>query len=66
MICTGKLARQLKGVIPILPIRFTATGVIDEISSRKVIEAAISDSVDGVALFGLASEYAKLTDSENG
>ncbi len=56
--------RQFTGVIPILPVPFTGAGAVDEISFRKVVDAAIDDGVHGVALFGLASEYAKLADDE--
>ena len=54
----------LRGVIPILPTPFTARGEIDEAGFRRVIDAAISAGVDGVAMFGLASEYYKLADAE--
>lgn len=54
----------LRGVIPILPTPFTRQGQIDEVSFRRVIDAAISAGVDGVAMFGLASESYKLADAE--
>jgi 4-hydroxy-tetrahydrodipicolinate synthase len=55
---------ELAGVIPILPTPFTAEGEVDEAGFRNVIEAAIADGVDGLAMFGLASENAKLADAE--
>lgn len=54
----------LRGVIPILPTPFTMRGEIDEAGFQRVIDAAISAGVDGVAMFGLASEYYKLADTE--
>ncbi len=54
----------LGGIIPILPTPFTATGAIDDEGFANVVEAAIAAGVDGVAMFGLASEYYKLTDAE--
>lgn len=54
----------ISGVIPILPTPFTADGEVDEGSFRNVIEAAIADGVQGLAMFGLASEYIKLSDHE--
>jgi dihydrodipicolinate synthase/N-acetylneuraminate lyase len=58
------IKQELEGVIPILPVPFVSSGAVDEASFRRVVEAAIGDGVHGVALFGLASEYAKLADSE--
>ena len=55
---------NLTGVIPILPTPFTAEGEVDEVGFRNVIEAAIADGVHGLAMFGMASEYAKLSDAE--
>lgn len=55
---------HLSGVIPILPTAFTPDGAIDDEGLANVIEAAISSGVNGVAMFGLASEYYKLSDAE--
>jgi dihydrodipicolinate synthase/N-acetylneuraminate lyase len=55
---------SLGGVIPILPTPFTAQGAIDEEGFARVADAAIGAGVDGVAMFGLASEYYKLADVE--
>jgi len=59
-----KKLNELTGVIPILPTPFSKEGEIDEVSFRKVIDATIADGVHGIAMFGLASEYAKLADAE--
>jgi dihydrodipicolinate synthase/N-acetylneuraminate lyase len=58
------MTATLGGVIPILPTPFTAEGVIDDEGFTKVIEAALGAGVSAVAMFGLASEYYKLADSE--
>lgn len=55
---------MLRGVIPILPAPFTPDGAVDEDSFARAVEAALADGVHGVAMFGLASEYYKLTDLE--
>jgi 4-hydroxy-tetrahydrodipicolinate synthase len=59
-----KRSTELTGVIPILPTPFFEDGEIDEISFRKVIDAAIEDGAHGLAMFGLASEFYKLADVE--
>lgn len=53
-----------KGVIPVLPTPFTPDGDVDDDSFLRVIDAAIADGADALAMFGLASEYYKLSDSE--
>lgn len=55
---------NIQGVIPILPTPFTEQGEVDEVSFRHVIDAAIADGVQGLAMFGLASEFLKLSDAE--
>jgi 4-hydroxy-tetrahydrodipicolinate synthase len=55
---------NLAGVIPVLPTPFTAEGEVDEVGFRNVIDAAIADGVGGLAMFGMASEYVKLSDAE--
>ena len=55
---------SLGGVIPILPTPFTPAGAIDEIGFSSLVEAAIQSGVNGLAMFGLASEYYKLTEPE--
>ncbi|MDR5728523.1 MAG: dihydrodipicolinate synthase family protein [Terriglobia bacterium] len=55
---------SLGGVIPILPTPFTAAGEVDDEGFANVIEAAIAGGVNGLAMFGLASEYYKLADAE--
>ncbi len=55
---------SLSGVIPILPTPFNKEGEVDEADFVRVIEASIADGVNGVAMFGLASEAYKLTDDE--
>ena len=58
------VSQPLQGVIPILPVPFTGRGAVDEESFRKVVDGCIGDGVNGLAIFGLASEYAKLTEDE--
>lgn len=51
-------------MIAILPIPFQDTGEVDELGFRRVVDAPIGEGVNGVAICGLASEYAKLNDKE--
>lgn len=53
-----------EGVIPILATPFTPEGEVDEASFRSLIEAAIAGGAHALAMFGLASEYYKLSDAE--
>ncbi|MBI3962114.1 MAG: dihydrodipicolinate synthase family protein [Deinococcus sp.] len=54
----------LGGIIPILAMPFTQQGTVDEESLARLIEFSIGAGVQGIALFGLASEYYKLSDAE--
>lgn len=54
----------LRGIIPVLPTPFDDTGTVDFEGFSSVIEAAIRDGAHAVAMFGLASEYYKLSDEE--
>jgi dihydrodipicolinate synthase/N-acetylneuraminate lyase len=56
--------RIFEGVIPILPTPFTGKGEVDDESFAGVIDAAIAAGAHGLAMFGLASEYYKLSDAE--
>ncbi|HEY4355135.1 MAG TPA: dihydrodipicolinate synthase family protein [Acidobacteriaceae bacterium] len=58
------MSQDPSGVVPILPTPFAVDGSIDEEGFASTIEAAIASGVDGVALFGLAGEFYKLTDAE--
>jgi dihydrodipicolinate synthase/N-acetylneuraminate lyase len=52
------------GIIPILATAFDSAGRIDERSFVRQVEMCVSDGVSAVAMFGLASEYYKLSDCE--
>lgn len=59
-----QMDRVIQGVIPILPTPFLDDGEIDMSSFRRAIDAAIRYKANGVAMFGMASEYYKLSDAE--
>ena len=55
---------EIGGVIPVLATPFDERGEVDLESFDCQVEMAIRDGADGLAMFGLASEYYKLTDRE--
>jgi dihydrodipicolinate synthase/N-acetylneuraminate lyase len=55
---------KLSGVLPILPTIFTASGAIDEIGTRRVLEYIVGAGGHGIVFPGLASEYDMLTREE--
>jgi len=54
------------GIIPILATAFDSSGRLDQSSFVRQVNACIDDGAGAVAMFGLASEYYKLSDSERG
>lgn len=55
---------DLRGLFPILATPFTEDGVLDERSLRRLLRFELECGVDGLGLFGLASEAFSLTESE--
>jgi len=55
---------SIGGVIPVLATPFDEGGDVDPEGLEKQAARAIQDGADGLAMFGLASEYYKLTDDE--
>jgi 4-hydroxy-tetrahydrodipicolinate synthase len=55
---------ELSGVLPIVPTIFTATGAIDEVGMRRVVEYIVGAGAAGVVFPGLASEYDMLSRDE--
>jgi 4-hydroxy-tetrahydrodipicolinate synthase len=55
---------KLEGVYSVLPTPFSATGDIDEVSLRKVVDLFIGAGVNGVTALGVTGEVARLDDGE--
>lgn len=55
---------KLEGVYPILATPFTEQGAIDEASLRELVRFQLHAGVDGIALFGMASEMYTLLEEE--
>ncbi len=56
--------RNIGGILPVLATPFDEHGEVDLESFEAQVEMAIDDGVDALAMFGMASEYYKLTDDE--
>lgn len=54
----------LEGVYPILATPFTSSGEVDEASLRELVRFQLAAKVNGIALFGNASEMYTLLDKE--
>jgi len=55
---------ELKGIYPILATPFQPDGELDKKGLEQLIQFLVASGVQGIALFGLAGEYYKLTDDE--
>ena len=58
------MAPTLHGLMPILATPFDETGALDRASLRRLVEFQLASGVDGVAVFGMASEGFALTTEE--
>lgn len=58
------MTTEIAGIIPILATPFNDEGEVDVQGFAAVVESAIHNGAHAVAMFGLASEYYKLTDEE--
>jgi 2-keto-3-deoxy-L-arabinonate dehydratase len=54
----------LHGLMPILATPFDETGALDRVGLRRLVEFQLASGVDGVAVFGMASEGFALTTDE--
>lgn len=57
-------AREIIGVNPITAMPFTAQGEVDEKSMVRLLEHLANSGAQGTTLFGIASEFPKLSDDE--
>ncbi|MFD1573596.1 dihydrodipicolinate synthase family protein [Agromyces cerinus subsp. nitratus] len=55
------MAPKLHGLMPILATPFDESGALDRPSLRRLVEFQLASGVDGVAVFGMASEGFALT-----
>ncbi|MBM6593649.1 dihydrodipicolinate synthase family protein [Microvirga pudoricolor] len=57
---------MLKGILPVLPTPFAATGVPDEAAMARIVDFAVASGADGVVFPGFASEVDELSAAERG
>jgi 4-hydroxy-tetrahydrodipicolinate synthase len=55
---------EFEGVLPVVPTPFDRTGAVDHDAIGDILRNQAARDVDGVILFGIASEFYKLRDSE--
>jgi len=55
---------EIVGVLPVLVVPFKKDATIDFESIPRLVEHCLSNEIQGLVIFGLASELYKLTDSE--
>ncbi len=60
----GSKKNSLEGIVPIVAATFTPEGKLDEDSFQSVVRYLVQSGVSGLTLFGLATEFYKLTDAE--
>src|SRR5438874_2217307 len=58
------MAKSIQGIVPIIAAPFTAAGALDEDSFQTLVRHLLTTGAHGVTLFGLATEFYKLTDAE--
>lgn len=58
------MPKPLQGVVPIVAAPFTSGGVLDEDSLQALVRHLMGTGAAGLTLFGLATEFYKLTDDE--
>ncbi len=58
------MSKEISGIVPIVAATFTNSGTLDEDSFQSLIRHLIATNASALTLFGLATEFYKLTDSD--
>ena len=58
------MSKQISGIVPIVAATFTSLGSLDEDSFQELVRHLLPSGASALTLFGLASEFHKLTDDE--
>ena len=58
------MPKLIRGIVPIVAAPFTAHGALDDDSFQALVRHLLGTGASGLTLFGLATEFYKLTDAE--
>src|SRR5689334_22204846 len=58
------MSKLIAGIIPIVAAVFTETGLLDEDGFQSLVQHLLTTNVSALTLFGLATEFYKLTDND--
>jgi 4-hydroxy-tetrahydrodipicolinate synthase len=58
------VSKEISGIVPILAATFTGSGDLDQDSFQSLVRHLLSTNASALTLFGLASEFYKLPDSD--
>jgi dihydrodipicolinate synthase/N-acetylneuraminate lyase len=58
------MSKQISGILPIVAATFTNSGSLDDDSFQSLVRHLLTTKASALTLFGLASEFYKLTDSD--
>jgi len=58
------MSKEISGIVPIIAAAFTSSGDLDEDSFQSLVRHLITTNASALTLFGLATEFYKLTDDD--
>src|SRR6185369_4261298 len=58
------MAKEISGIVPIIAAPFTDAGILDEDSFQSLIRHLLGTNASALTLFGLATEFYKLSDGD--
>ena len=58
------MSKQISGIVPIVAATFTTSGLLDDDSFQSLVRHLLTTNASALTLFGLASEFYKLADSD--
>ena len=58
------MSKEISGIVPIVAATFSSSGVLDEDSFQSLIRHLLGTNASALTLFGLATEFYKLSDND--
>src|SRR5215475_9895937 len=58
------MSKEISGIVPIVAATFTESGTLDEDSFQSLVRHLLTTNASALTLFGLATEFYKLADSD--